>query len=413
MGIGVFLALFALLESLAHAEERPSPPTVVSLREVKTSMTEGTSLARDLSTLIGVSLTPLLGMSALGFVAWWVAEEEARAQLPFHQQPWFWGTGLSLILILWFGHRVPIVRKGFKLMKLWESKFSAALAIPIVSSQLVPALLKPAGIIVTSVSAWVSPLAWAAPAQPAEPSMTSSPNLLASVLAWSLALGLGFIVWVAGHAVNVLALVSPIALIDAIMKAMKSTLVAALILANVLSPWVGLIICVTYVFAAAWMSGWSVRLAVFGWVFSTDLILLRSRRAQVNANSMFAFSAAGLIGIPVRTWGRLVVGEERIRFEYRVNVVQYRSVDLPSSSQLVVEKGLVSPVLVSLTGPRAETLIRFPPRFRPHSDELGRLLGGVLVRDMAVIRGLSAARVWIADQLGRGFTWKRSPRITS
>lgn len=72
-------------------------------------------------------------MSVLGLGSWCAAPQEARAALPFHQQPWFWGAGLSLIFILWCGHRVPVIRRGFKLMEPWESKLSAVLAIPIVS----------------------------------------------------------------------------------------------------------------------------------------------------------------------------------------------------------------------------------------------------------------------------------------
>ncbi len=373
-------------------------------------MTDGAVLARDLSKLVGVSLTPLLGMSVLGLASWWSAPQEARGGLPFHQQPWFWGAGLGLILILWCGHRVPVIRKGFKIMKLWESKLSAVQAIPIVSGQLVPALLKPAGVVVTSAHAWVVPSAWAAPAAT---DTTSSPNVAIFAVAWILALTLGFVVWVAGHTVNVLALVSPLAIIDSMLKHAKAALVVALIVANMLSPWVGLLACAAYLFVAAWVSGWSVRLAIFGWVFSSDLILLRSRRHQVSADSLFAFSAAGLSGVPVRTWGRLVVAAHAIRFEYRVRLVQYRSVELPSSTCLVVEKGLVSPVVLSTVGPRTETLIRFPPRFRPHSAELGKVLGGLQVRDAPIIRGFAAARRWIADQFGRAFARKPSATVVS
>lgn len=106
--------------------------------------------------------------------------------------------------------------------------------------------------------------------------------------------------WVAGHTVNVLALVGPISIIDSMMKGAKG-LVVALFVANMLSPWVGLVLCVAYFAVAAWMSGWPARLAFFGWVFSSDIILFRSRRQPVSADSVFAFSGPGLVGIPVRT----------------------------------------------------------------------------------------------------------------
>jgi hypothetical protein len=58
----------------------------------------GTELAKAVSTVTGVAISPLLGASAVG--AWKYAHTEtpeAREKLPWYAQPWFWVPAFILL----------------------------------------------------------------------------------------------------------------------------------------------------------------------------------------------------------------------------------------------------------------------------------------------------------------------------
>ena len=61
---------------------------------------DGRTLSRQLTTLTGVAMSPLLGMGLLGATTYLQAPAERRAALPWHLQPWAWGPALLLVLSL-------------------------------------------------------------------------------------------------------------------------------------------------------------------------------------------------------------------------------------------------------------------------------------------------------------------------
>jgi hypothetical protein len=160
-----------------------------------------------------------------------------------------------------------------------------------------------------------------------------------------------------------------------------------------------------YIFVALLLAGWSFRLMVFGWVYSTDVFLLRSLRAKVGS-AVPAFSAA-LPGVPARTYGKLARSSTGLSFTFRPwLVLPARTVPVESVAPLAIGRAFLAPVVLEVAAPNEErVLLRFSPRFRPHTDAIAQALGGLESRDVGVIRGLRAGIAWAKRQ------WNRRPRL--
>lgn len=376
--------------------------------ELSVDVSVGALAAKEFSKATGVAMTPLLGLSLVGAGKWYATESVARPRLPFHQQPWFFGTGLGLVVMLFFGHRLPVIKRGFKVVKAWENKLSGLLAMPILGSSIATALTRPATVAVSEVGHWLVPTAWAASGEVTGDGAAQ----LGSFVAWFVSLVLMAATWLAAHTVNVLSLISPVAPVDWVLKGTKNLFVGVLAGAAAVNPWAGLVVSVVYVLVSLVVAGWAFRLTVFGVVFTTDLLLLRSRRERVEVGALRCFSTAALPGVPSRSWGQVVPTEQGLGFSYRPWLVfRRRVVQLGAAQGFAVEKGLVSPVLLSVDpGAVTMALVRFPPRFRPHATDLALALGGVPVLDPPVLRGFAAARVWLAEQFRRSTSAFRHAR---
>lgn len=219
-----------------------------------------------------------------------------------------------------------------------------------------------------------------------------------------LAAGAFALVWLVSHAVNVLVLLSPFALLGTALKVARLALLGLPLLCAAVSPGLGLLVCAAYLALAWWLAGRCFRLLVFGWVFSTDVLLLRWRRQKAAGPSVRAF-AAEVEGVPRRTLGTLTrTGGGAVDFTYRPwLVLPQRTVRVaPSVVGLEVEKGLLSPEVVRVAAPgQVRSLVRLPPRYRTREAAVANAFGVPPVREAAVVRGIRGVWRWLKGQLSR------------
>ena len=63
----------------------------------------------------------MLGVAAVGAYRWYSTPAHLRVELPWHQQPWFWGIGLLLVGVLFLSTKVPGLRFVAKSVKQYVS----------------------------------------------------------------------------------------------------------------------------------------------------------------------------------------------------------------------------------------------------------------------------------------------------
>ena len=142
---------------------------------------------------------------------------------------------------------------------------------------------------------------------------------------------------------------------------------------------------------------------VFGGVMAWDLVSLRHRRVQPAPKRFNAFVAQRLGRAPSRTYGRVAVSEAGISFSYRPWLILPRQTVLLPPGSYRLGRGLVCPVVqLQEAESGAVAVLRLPPRYRYHEDEVVRLLGLAGIEDLALRRGIRAAIDWMREMAGRG-----------
>src|SRR5688572_12702815 len=178
----------------------------------KSGKTPGIELAQALSTITGVAISPLLGVSAVGAWRYFHTPASQRANVSWYAQPWFWGTGLFIVLLAFmkdaFGAVLPPGwKRPFDIAELIENKLSAIVAagafVPIFASLFEPA----------------STSSLAAAGFAAIDSATIS-----RLVVMPFAIAVFLVVFLASHAINILIILSPWGAIDAILKAARTFL---------------------------------------------------------------------------------------------------------------------------------------------------------------------------------------------
>jgi hypothetical protein len=352
----------------------------------------GTEAARALSTLTGVAISPLLGVGAVGAWKYYRTPPEQRARLPWFARPWFWSAAMLIVLMVFFkdvcGPAMPTaLKKPFDLAELFENKLSALLAagafVPIVAS-----IFHSAGED-SQLSAWGLAAIDLAP--------------LGNLLVTPLAVAAFLVVFLAGHAINVLILLSPFATVDAALKSCRLLLVSSVAATSLANPYVGAAWAVVIILVSYFIAGWSFRMTVFGTVFAWDLVTFRHRRFRPAPERCWAFTARQIERAPVRTLGRLMRDDRGgLALHYRPwLVLPRRTLALPPGNRFV-GRGLFYPEIRRRAGAEAEAELTLPPRYRSHEEELARLQQFDSVQDIGLRRGLQAVCAWLKGVCGYG-----------
>ncbi|MCB1009578.1 MAG: hypothetical protein KDB94_11880 [Acidobacteria bacterium] len=365
----------------------------------------GEELARTVTLITGVPISPLLGVSGLGAIRYFRTPEALRPELPWYARPWFWGSGLALVFLFaantTLGAAVPGLKKPMDFVEEHENKLSALLATPIVLLE-GHRLLERAGVLAR----------FDLPPGPhlAEAGLAVAGGIDAAV-APLVQLGLGILsifcfatVFLAFHVIQVLIAFSPSALLDMLLRAFRVGMLALVAMAGALHPYLGAALGLLLFFFSWLIAAWSFRIMVFGSVISWDFLSGRVGRGDPSAAPLRAFSGKGLPGAPTRSYGELEVSAEgAMRFLWRPwLVLPRRAVELPAEGRLGLRRGAVSPTLYRSGVVREPVVARFPPRFRGLEEGLAARIGVSEVTDGRIVRGFKAAWRALRDLVGGG-----------
>lgn len=374
--IAMLLALSSLVAAaqtpaIPEPDSTPAPTSVATATDparpavspVSAAATPGVAASQALSTLTGVAISPLLGVGAVGAWKYYQTPEPERARLPWFAQPWFWIPALALVLVAFlkdsFGTVVPAaLKKPLDVAEAFENKVSGLIAagafVPILIILLGDSLVQggtPAGAGLAALSTgdlahWLlAPFAWIAFA----------------------------VVWLLGHAINVLILLSPFSTVDAGLKLARTALLGTVVGTSFVNPYFGAAWALVIILVATLLAGWTFRLTVFGTVFAWDLFTLRRHRLEPTAGDTAVFLAREMEKTPVRTYGRLTRDAAgRLVFRHRPwLVLPSREVTLPAAGYCV-GRGVLCPDLLRVQGESSERIGILPPRYHGHEETVTR-----------------------------------------
>lgn len=388
--------VLALCCALLFAVSAPAAETK------KPAKTPGLELAAMASQVTGIAISPLLGVGGVGAYQYFKAgTPEEKAQLPWFAQVSFWLPALLLVGVCAFKDTFaamvpPGLKKPLDVAETVENKVSGLVA---------------AGAVIPSLVAVGSKLIMQSSALEHAPVLAGGFGLLplaAFDLSWlltilmvPLSVAVFAVVWVVGHAINVLILLSPWGGLDTALKGLRTGVLSLVAATAYIDPVVGATLSVVIILLAYLLAGWAFRLMVFGSLFSWDFFTFRRRRFQLLADGNKLFTAREIAGAPLRTYGRLHQdGEGKLLFRFRPwLVLPERTVEVPREG-LVVGKGIFFSEVLGFDqeAGRNSTLLLLPPRYVGHEDLFARTYRIPGTCDI----GLRRAWSWLKEAFGFG-----------
>lgn len=370
--------------------------------ETKKEKTPGIELATMASQVTGIAISPLLGVSGVGAYQYFKASTpEEKARLPWFAAVSFWLPGLLLVGVCAFKDSIaavapPGMKKPLDIAETVENKVSGLVA---------------AGAVVPSLVALGSKMIMQSSGLEHAPVMAGTFGMLPlaafdmswllTILMVPLSVAVFAVVWVVGHAINVLILISPWGGLDTALKGIRTAVLSLVAGTAVLDPVVGATLSVVIILVAYLMAGWAFRLMVFGSIFSWDFFTFRRTRFQLLADGNKLFTARDIADAPLRTYGRLhQEADGKLLFKFRPWLVMpERSVEVPRDG-LVVGKGVFFSEVLGFDkdADKNSTLLLLPPRYVGHEELFARTYRISGTCDV----GLRKAWSWLREAFGFG-----------
>ena len=184
----------------------------------------GVGIAQTLTTITGVAISPLLGVSAVGCYQYCNAAPEQRDKLPWFASPVFWVPAFLLLAACFVKDTVgtalpPGAKKPFDAIETVEHKISGLVAtgafVPIMVSMIHEANSTGGQPTLSLASLGLATVTF--------------PNWLYDLLVTPVAMLFFFLVFLASNAINILILLSPLPIIDTTLKAFRTSVLASVV----------------------------------------------------------------------------------------------------------------------------------------------------------------------------------------
>lgn len=353
--------------------QRPSQAIVVSDTEL------GQTIAIELGKVLGVALSPAVGLAAVGL--WYRATSE-HPQSYWYASWWFIATMSSLALLVaakdTLGSMAGPAKQIADGAEVLLNNGAGLIALAATLSWVVVPLGTPATELAQGMLDGLVPTAHAATESAALAAPTELAGWLGAGLLAAVTTILFGVVWLVSQTFNVMIMLNPFSPLDPFLKMGRLLLIGALFLACALSPWLGIPFAILIVLFSFFVSGYCLRMMVYGTVMAWDLTR-GARGAPVSEDRALAFAGRGLSEVPTRTLGHLELTESQsLCFQYRPwLVLPKRTIELHSLTLYAVD-GSLYPSLYEDPEGRSKATIDLPPRARQTCDSLARAfeLGG-------------------------------------
>ena len=382
------LTLILLAVSLGLCSAQTGANSLATTASAKSTPPPGVDIAKTLSTITGVAISPLLGVGAVGAYQWSKATtDEQKAKLPWFANPLFWVPALLLVGLCAVKDAAGVVvlptvlKKPIDVAETIEHKISGLVAtgafVPIMVN-----IIHEANSTGGQPTASLSSLGFAA---------IDLHTIFYDLFMTPIAMAAFFVVFLASNAINILILISPFSTVDASLKTFRTAILATVAGTAWLNPWVGAAWALVILIIAYFIAGWSFRLTHFGLMFIWDFCTGRKMRFHPDAKQNHLFLAAKTQKVPARTYGKLSRNDKgELVLNYRPwLVLPQRTLVLPAGNY-ETGRGLFYSEILHVDGGNARTVILLPPRYRGHEEEVAKIYGFAGTRDV----GIRAAWAW-------------------
>jgi hypothetical protein len=375
-----------------------------------TPLERGQQVARAVATVTGTAVSPLFGVCVLGAYTYAKTAPVNRAALPFYCSPAFWIPLAVLVTLVMLkdtvGSAVPLLKKPLDAVEVLVVNKAAFLfaVLPVVWHEAAGISGFPGGILPDRF------LATAYAAAPGAVSLAGTLTHRALPVALVAVTGafLAFTVWLTGHALDVLALLCPIPLLDLFFKASRVVIflvIGVLATLNLHAALVASLIVIALCLLCFW---WAFRLAVFGSVFAWDLLrssVLGYHRDPSLDGEVLGFTAHAIGGLGKRSFGALRRSADgSLEFAHRPVGIGFRgAIHIRNSENYEVGKGFLFPCVLApgKAGKNYAFQFRLLPRYAGFEEEVRRVLRLAAVRDLRVPSEFQSAWNWLHGTVAR------------
>ena len=378
-------------------------------QESQQELRSGEKISTALATITTTAISPLVGVCVMGVWRYYQTPRAQRDQLPLIQKPRFWMPIMGLLVLIFikdtFGGFAPLIKKPLDAAEVLFVNHAALVlvAFPVVLNQVerVMGLQSLQGLFAYVLS---EPIVYAAMAQTGGVHQVFS--VATAVLYTVVGLVVTFVVWLVGHSFDVLAMISPFPFLDFLLKTIRNTIFAVLAVTAIISPHLGLLLCLGLIVFSFLLFGWALRTAVFGTVFALGLLRLLLFEAQDKPSlgeSVLAFSTR-VHNVPRRTYGRLHAGQDgTLMFGYRRLLVgPEKKVVVGKASSFEVGQGIFFPSVIEPieSAGKHKVVFRLLPTHRGAEESVRACLELAQVRDIRFTKGIRSFWKFVSEDGG-------------
>lgn len=365
------------------------------------------SVTKALATVTSVAISPLLGVSVMGAWQYFKTPSLQRGRLPFFDRPYFWAPVMSLLVLIFikdtFGGFAPLIKKPLDAIEVLLVNHASLILIvfPVVMNQVARVMGLPSlrSLFAQLFSGPVVYAATTAQASAAHHAFSVATAVLYTIVGFAIT----GVVWLLGHCFDVLALISPFPFVDFVLKAIRNVIFAVLLGTSIISPHVGLVLCLVVIVASFLMFGWALRLSFFGTLYAISLLqmLLFEVQERPGRDQVVKAFSAGLKGVSKRTYGKLSPREDgSLVFAYRRMLFgPEKKVVIGRANNFAVGRGVFHPTVVEPieSAKKHRVAFRLLPTYRGVEEEVRAVLEAASVEDLRWSKGLASFWKFVTD----------------
>jgi hypothetical protein len=369
----------------------------------------GEKISTALATVTSTAISPLVGVCVMGVWQYYHTPGAQRDQLPLIQKPKFWIPIMVLLVLIFikdtFGGFAPLIKKPLDAAEVLFVNHAGLVlvAFPVVLDQVARVMGFPSlrGLFAFVLS---EPVVYAAAAQTS--GVHQALTVATAVFYTVVGLLVTFVVWLVGHSFDVLAMISPFPLLDFLLKTIRNTIFAVLAVTALLSPHLGLLLCLGVIVFSLLIFSWALRTAVFGTVFAVGLLraLVFDAREKPNPGESVPAFSARLHKVPRRTYGRLHTGQDgTLMFGYRRLLVgPQKKVVVGKAAGFEIGQGLLFPSVIEPveSAGKHRVVFRLLPTHGGAEESVRACLELARVRDIRFTRGIRSFWKFVIDSGG-------------